>query len=75
MCADITMCSGQDCPIKEKCYRFTAPKNMIRQSYFAQSPGKTEDGEFICEMYWGKNSQSIWDKLKDITNGKDNTGV
>jgi hypothetical protein len=75
MCADITMCSGQDCPIKEKCYRFTAPKSTILQSYFAEPPGKTEDSKFVCEMYWGENSQSIWDKLKDITDGKDNIGV
>ena len=27
------MCNGKDCPIKEKCYRYTAPINEFRQSY------------------------------------------
>jgi hypothetical protein len=73
--ADISMCSGQDCPVKEKCYRFTAPKSLIAQSYFTESPGKTEDGKFTCEMYWGVNNEAIWNQLKDITNGKDNTDI
>jgi hypothetical protein len=42
------MCNGKDCPIKEKCYRFTAPKG-IRQSYFLETPGKMEDGKFVCD--------------------------
>jgi hypothetical protein len=71
--ADITCCSGKDCPVKEKCYRFTAPKSQYGQSYFFEAPGKTEDGKFTCEMFWGDNAESIWNKLKDITNGKDNS--
>ena len=63
--ADITMCSGQDCPVKEECYRFTALKCAYRQSYFAETPGKTEDGKFTCEMYWDDN--------KELPNGKDNS--
>jgi hypothetical protein len=41
--ADITMCGGKDCPLKEKCYRFTAPKSKYGQSYFFEAPGETED--------------------------------
>jgi hypothetical protein len=36
-------------------------------------PGKTIDDKFTCEMYWGKNAEAIWNQLKDITNGKDNS--
>jgi len=45
--ADITMCTGDGCPLKEKCYRFTSIASE-RQSYFFTPPfdGKT------CEMYW-----------------------
>jgi hypothetical protein len=32
--ADITMCKGQDCPLRESCYRYTAQANPFRQSYF-----------------------------------------
>lgn len=35
--ADITMCDGRYCPLKKKCYRFTAPKG-IYQSYFLETP-------------------------------------
>jgi hypothetical protein len=73
MAADISMCPGTDCPVKEKCYRFTAPKSEYGQSYFFEAPGKTEDGKFTCDMYWGENSESIWNQLKDITSGKDNS--
>ena len=46
--ADITMCSGKGCDLKDKCYRFTAPKSEFRQSYFCEPPIK--DGK--CDMYW-----------------------
>ena len=69
------MCPGTDCPVKEKCYRFTAPKCEYRQSYFFKAPGKTEDDKFTCDMYWGENNELIWNQLKDIVNGKDNPGV
>lgn len=46
--ADITMCSGQGCPMKEKCYRFMAIPNIYRQSYFVNPPIKS-DG--TCESF------------------------
>ena len=64
--ADITMCSGKGCDVKNKCYRFTAPKSEFRQSWFCECPLK--DGK--CDMYWGKNAESIFNQLKDIVNGK-----
>lgn len=44
--ADITMCSGEGCEMKEKCYRFKASPNPYMQSYFA-SPPINEDGECV----------------------------
>ena len=60
--ADITMCSGKDCNFKDNCYRFTANKSKYMQSYFTNPPIK--DGK--CDMYWGENSESIFNQLKDI---------
>lgn len=71
--ADITCCPGTNCPVKEECYRFTAPKSEYGQSYFFEAPGKTVDDKFTCEMFWGDNAESIWNNLKDIKNGKDNS--
>ena len=62
MSPDITMCPGTNCPQKEKCYRFTA-KPSDYQSYFIEPPIKFG----ICYAYWGENSKSIYDQLKEIT--------
>ena len=61
--SDISMCSGRDCPLKEKCYRYTAPKSKYMQSYFTIPP-KDEKGN--CDMFWGEKSQSIFTQLQDI---------
>jgi hypothetical protein len=59
--SDITKCSGEGCPAKDTCYRFTAPSGML-QSFFVTPP--IEDGE--CEMYWGESAQQIYKQLKEI---------
>ena len=32
------------------------------QAYFTEPPIK--DGK--CDMYWGKNAESVWNQLKEI---------
>ena len=49
--ADITMCHGTGCPLKEWCYRHTAPKSKHRQSFFVTPPIKSAE-PFECEHYW-----------------------
>lgn len=63
--ADITMCNGGDCPVKDKCYRFTAKPSEFRQSYFLNTPFKDDK----CDMFWGEKAESIFNDLKDILNG------
>jgi hypothetical protein len=48
--ADISMCEGQGCPLKEKCYRFTAPKNEHWQAVFVFVPYNEELKE--CDMFY-----------------------
>lgn len=45
---DITMCPGNDCPLKETCYRYKATPDDLWQSYFMEIPYK--DGD--CSHYW-----------------------
>lgn len=47
--ADISKCWGNDCPVKERCYRYTAPANLLRQSYggFIYDKEKQE-----CKYFW-----------------------
>lgn len=66
--ADITMCTGENCPVKNKCYRHTASPN-VRQAYFLFPPFR----EGKCEMFWGEQSEFIFNQLKSITNGKSNS--
>jgi hypothetical protein len=58
---DITKCTGEGCPLKETCYRFTATTGMY-QSFFLEVP--IRNGK--CEYYWGETSQSTYEQLKEI---------
>ncbi len=66
---DITKCEGDGCPIKDGCYRYVTPSNPDRQSFFRETPGYTNSGEFICDMFWGVAQEGIYNQLKDIVNG------
>lgn len=48
--ADITMCKGEGCPLKDRCHRHTAVSNEYRQAYFNTSPYDSEKKE--CEHFW-----------------------
>jgi hypothetical protein len=45
--ADITMCRGDGCGLKDDCYRYLA-KASERQSFFVKPPAKNGS----CEYYW-----------------------
>jgi hypothetical protein len=59
--ADITMCSGERCPLKQICYRHTA-KPSEHQSYFAESPVL----EGTCE-YFLKSEPTKWQYIDGNT--------
>lgn len=47
------MCEGVGCECKLTCYRFTAPQNKYRQTYFKETPTiKTKGLPDGCEYYW-----------------------
>jgi len=57
---DMTKCRGDGCPVRESCYRYTAPPSDM-QSYFQSTPGEygeVEDGlfgkqaEWLCAYRW-----------------------
>ena len=51
--ADITMCKGTGCQVKDACYRHTAPVNEHRQSYFMDEPlyYDHETGTETCDYF------------------------
>jgi hypothetical protein len=58
---DITMCSGEGCDLKLKCYRHTANQSGW-QSWFTEVPLK--DGN--CDMFWGEKAEDSYNDLKDV---------
>lgn len=52
--ADIRMCSGQGCPVKDRCYRYTAPKSLVWQPFFMEVPYNHENEE--CDHFWRNSS-------------------
>ena len=56
MCADLTMCSDQECKNFSKCYRAQAKANEYRQSYFYGSPRDLSTGE--CDQFWPLKDKS-----------------
>jgi hypothetical protein len=43
---DISMCKGEDCPLKNECYRYTATPCEY-QSYFVDPPYIEDECEFF----------------------------
>ncbi len=46
--SDITMCHGFDCPVKEKCKRFSSKPNKHWQAYFLSPPYTITDNVFVA---------------------------
>ena len=50
--ADISKCEGKGCPIKDKCYRFTAKANDFYQAWIYQLEGETDGSQGEdCAMF------------------------
>lgn len=52
---DITKCDGNNCPLKERCWRFISADSMI-QSYFINPPIK-DNGE--CDHFWDIEEEKL----------------
>lgn len=48
--ADISMCKGTDCPMKNNCYRYTAKPNEYGQYYLTTVPYNKETSK--CLEFW-----------------------
>ena len=59
---DITKCTGEDCPVKIDCYRYTSAPNQHYQAYFTSPPIKNEK----CDFFWGELQKSVYSQLKNI---------
>jgi hypothetical protein len=62
MAYDMTKCGGGNCPIKEKCYRYTS-ETVGRQDFFGNIPYHYETHE--CSEFWD-NTEQIRAKAHEI---------
>lgn len=46
-------CNGGECPVKDKCLRFTKKGNEFMQPYFNSEPFIIEYGHFMCQFFIG----------------------
>lgn len=70
---DITMCTDNECPVKETCYRFKA-KPLEYQTYFLSSPRLDEREseskgivEGSCSYYWKIVETDTWSEVDEMT--------
>ena len=49
---DITLCANKNCPLKDKCYRFTATPDPLWQSYADFEPVKGK-----CDHFWDNTNK------------------
>lgn len=54
---DISMCTGETCKSKLKCYRFMAIADSHWQSYMA--PPHVDADEDSCEYYWSAKGRRL----------------
>lgn len=61
---DICMCHGNDCPLRDKCYRYKATADEIGQVFFATPPFKEDK----CEHFWEDTGQKsvTWPKKRTM---------
>lgn len=55
--ADITMCKGDGCPMREQCHRFTVEPNPYWQSYFYGTPYDHENKS--CDQYFMRRNYVV----------------
>jgi hypothetical protein len=66
---DITMCKGDNCPLKDQCFRHTAKPDEY-QSYFTVVPFKIKNNEFKCHYLWTDNNEAVINNINSILKGE-----
>lgn len=59
--ADITMCKGEYCELRENCKRYTSQPSEYRQAWFSKQPNVDS---YYCDMFWGLDNKTIKEYIK-----------
>lgn len=60
----VERCTGNECPLKDKCERYLNDETYIQ--YMPIVPFTYTDGHFICHFFWGAYYDYINEQLKGI---------
>ena len=62
---DLTKCTGEGCPLRYDCHRFTKIDYYREETFFVEVPfnHKLE----TCEYIWNDNSEWLYNELQRIT--------
>lgn len=63
---DISKCANKECPLRDKCWRFTAPDSPYRQAYADFEFKVNEKGEVKCEYFWDNKDYKDEHRMKNI---------
>lgn len=44
------MCDGNECQLKENCFRYKATPSKFRQSYFIETPNENLECEYYLKL-------------------------
>lgn len=55
---DITMCTGEGCPLKDECYRYKARPSDYRQVYFERPPNRGNKCEYFSKIWQKPNKNA-----------------
>jgi hypothetical protein len=48
---DITMCTNQDCPLQDTCWRLNCPPARENQAYQRFEGSEDENENFLCDFF------------------------
>lgn len=72
---DMAMCEGDNCPMKDKCYRHTAIAAKYRQTYFIESPyNEGKCSHFLDNTQYSKVGQYVSRARNNRKDHEDNSG-
>lgn len=67
--ADITKCFNEACPVRRKCYRFTAPHDEYYQAV-ALFDFKVTERKVHCEYFWLNSDNKEDQKYTKVFDGR-----
>lgn len=67
--ADITKCVNGACPVRNKCYRFTAPHDEVYQAV-ELFDFKVVERKVHCEFFWLNSSDKKDNELTKVFDGR-----